>query len=271
LSDLPFRLCAIDLDDTLLDASHSISEHSAKIIKALVQKGVLIVLASGRMHAATLRYVNQLALTTPVISYNGAMVKNAGTGEIWLEDHIDADIAVEIRAYAHDNGLQLNYYLHDILYSAAETPWLKLYRDRTGAPIKILVDFEAKLSGTEPTKLVIVDAPEKVATLFPTLQTRFGSRAYVTRSNAEYLEFMPINASKGKALALVAEKYKLSAAQVVAFGDSWNDIPMLQWAGLGIAVANAKPEVREAAKRIVGSNTEDGVALALADIFGLTP
>lgn len=271
MSELPFRLCAIDLDDTLLDASHSISESSALIIRTLAARGVLVVLATGRMHAAALRYVDQLALLTPVISYNGALVKNAGTGEVWLEEHIDAGLAAEIRAYAHDNNLQLNYYLHDNLFSAAETFWLKLYRERTGAPIEILENFETKLENTEPTKLVIVDSPEKIARLLPTLQAQFGLRAYITRSNAEYLEMMPIDANKGTALALVAQKYSVAAAQVVAFGDSWNDIPMLQWAGLGIAVANAKPEVRTAAKRIVGSNTEDGVADALADIFGFAP
>ena len=269
MTELPFRLCAIDLDDTLLDASHALSPRSLHAVQKARDVGVVVVIASGRMHAAALPYALQLALDTPIISYNGAMVKVANGGETLLEEHVEASLAAEIRHYARQNGLQLNYYLHDMLYSEAYTDWLKLYHDRTNAPIEILPDFEAKLQNTTPTKLVIVDSPEKVNTLLPQMQERYGKRTYVTRSNAEYLEFMPPNASKGKALALVAAKYGFSAAQTVAFGDSWNDIPMLQWAGLGLAVANAKPEVRQAADRTVLSNTDDGVARALADIFGL--
>jgi Cof subfamily protein (haloacid dehalogenase superfamily) len=267
LTDIPYRLCAIDLDDTLLDASHALTERSLAAVQKVRSMGATVVIASGRMHAATLHYAQQLALDTPIISYNGAMVRYAGTGETLLEEHVEAGLAAEIRDYARQNSLQLNYYLHDMLYSEAYTSWLKLYHDRTDAPIEILPDFEAKLQNTTPTKLVIVDSPEKVNALLPLMQERYGKQSYVTRSNAEYLEFMPPNADKGKALALVAAKYNISAAQTLAFGDSWNDIPMLQWAGLGIAVANAKPEVRQAADRTVQSNIEDGVARALADIF----
>lgn len=276
ISNLPFQLCAIDLDDTLLNAHHALSPGSILAIARVRQMGVRVVLASGRMHAAMQRYVEELKLETPVISYNGALVKQsvphngddpAKPDEIWLEDQIAADLAAEIRDYARENHLQLNYYLHDILYSAQQTQWLQLYSDRTGAPIQILLEFEAKLAGTAPTKLVIVDSPEKVAELLPAMQERFQSRLYVTRSNAEYLEFIPLNASKAKALALVADRYGIPSTKTVAFGDSWNDIPMLQWAGLGLAVANAKPEVIAAADRTIGNNDQDGVATALAEIF----
>ena len=100
------------------------------------------------------------------------------------------------------------------------------------------------------------------------MQARFKEELYVTLSKAEYLEFLPPTADKGKALALVAQRYGIGQAQTVAFGDGWNDVPMLQWAGLGLAVANAVDPAKAAADRVIGSNDEDGVALALADIFG---
>ena len=270
MPELPYSLCAIDMDDTLLDPNHEITPFGAQAVQKARDLGVTVVVASGRMHAATRRYTQQLNLDTPVISYNGALVKNAATGEVWLEDHVDADLAATIRQYARENNLQLNYYLHDILYSAAQTQWLDLYQRRTGAPIKILPDFEAKLRGTTPTKLVFVDSPERIAGLIKPMQERFGQQAYVTRSNDEYLEFMPPNADKGKALALVASKLNVTEAQTVAFGDSWNDIPMLKWAGRSCAMSNAKPEVQSVAGEIIGSNSEDGVAHALAEIYGFT-
>ena len=270
MSELPYRLCAVDMDDTLLDPNHEITPLSAVAVQRVRDLGVTVVVASGRMHAATRRYTKQLNLDTPVISYNGAMVKNAATGEVWLEEHVSAELAATIRQYARENSLQLNYYLRDMLYSAAQTQWLDLYQRRTGAPIEILPDFEEKLRGTTPTKLVFVDSPERIAGLLKPMQERFGKQAYVTRSNDEYLEFMPPDADKGKALALVAAKLNISAAQTIAFGDSWNDIPMLKWAGHSCAMSNAKPEVQSVASEVIGSNANNGVARALANIYGFT-
>ena len=269
MTTLPYRLCAIDLDDTLLDDDHQISERNSRAVRAVMERGVIVVVASGRMYATTRPAVSRLGLTTPVICYNGAMVRLANDGETWLDETVPADTAANIRSYARANSLQLNYYLDDRVYTAAVTPWMELYQKRTSADFIVLGDdFEKKLAGTSPTKLVVVDAPEKIDVLLPVQRDHYAGQLYVTKSNAEYLEFLPLDANKGSALALVAERYGIPQAQTLAFGDSWNDVPMLQWAGMGIAVANAKPEVLAAANRVVGSNKEDGVGIALEEIFG---
>ncbi len=267
---LPYRLCAIDLDDTLLDDDHHVSERNLRAVQAVAMLGAIVVVASGRMYATTRPAVSRLGLTTPVICYNGAMVRIANDGETWLDETVPADLAATIRAYARANSLQLNYYLDDLVYTAAVTPWMELYQKRTSAKFIVLGDdFETRLAGTSPTKLVVVDAPDKIDALLPVQRDHYAEQLYVTKSNAEYLEFLPLNANKGTALALVAERYGIPQAQTLAFGDSWNDVPMLQWAGMGIAVANAKPEVLSVADRVVGGNAEDGVGIALEEIFGL--
>lgn len=264
---LPYKLCAIDLDDTLLGEDHSLSERNEQAIKRVVDLGVIVVIASGRMNEATLRFVKQIGLTTPTISYNGAMVRNASTGETLLHDRIASDAASEVLAYANGFHLQLNYYLDDHFYSAEYTQWAKLYHDRTQAPIEIKPDMYETLIGTSPTKLIIVDSPANTDALLPVFRDRFGTRLYVTKSNDEYLEMMPPEANKGHALSIVAERYGITADQTIAFGDSYNDIPMLKWAGLGIAVSNAKPDVLKIAGKITVSNADDGVAVALDEIF----
>jgi hypothetical protein len=269
VSPLPYRLCAIDLDDTLLGPDHTVSDRNAAAVRAVVAQGVTVVIASGRMHESTLRYVKQMGLETPIISYNGAMVKNPHTGETWLHERIAGDVAAQVLDYARDHDLQLNYYLNDHFYSAAYTSWAKLYYERTHAPIEIVPEMYETLQGTEPTKMIIIDTKEKTDSLLAPFRDRFGDGLYVTKSNDEYLEMMPPHANKGAALALVAAKFGITAAETVAFGDSYNDIPMLKWAGLGIAVANAKPETKAAAKQIVGSNADDGVGIALEQIFHL--
>lgn len=262
-----YRLCAIDLDDTLLNSNHVLSDTNRRAVQRVGQKGVIVIIASGRMHETTLPTVHTLGLQTPVISYNGAMIRNPVTGETWLNETVPPDLADEIRTFARENHFQLNYYLDDHIYSAERTPWMELYQQRTGARFEILPDFYERLKGTAPTKLIIVTHPATVQELLPIMQQRYQGRLTVMRSNTEYLEFLPLNVNKGKALSIVAERLGIPAEQTIAIGDSWNDIAMLQWAGLGVAVANAKPEVKAVAKRIVPSCDQDGVAVALKEIF----
>jgi Cof subfamily protein (haloacid dehalogenase superfamily) len=269
VSSLPYRLCAIDLDDTLLGPDHRLSERNCRAIRAVIAQGVTVVLASGRMFATTVRFAEQLDLDTPVISYNGALVKNPRTGEVWLQECVAPNLAARVLDYCRERRLQLNYYLNDHLYTAEQTPWLDLYHRRTSAPFEIVPDFYTALREEAPTKVIIVDAPETIDRLLPYFRAMFGEALYVTKSNAEYLEFLPPKANKGAALELVTRRFGITAGETLAFGDSWNDIPMLQWAGLGIAVGNAKPEVIAAADRTVRSNAEDGVGVALEEIFGV--
>lgn len=265
---LPYRLCAIDLDDTLLNNAHQITPNTRQAIEQAVALGVTVILASGRMHATMRPYLQQLQLTTAAISYNGALVKNEATGVIWLQEQVAAPLSLQIMAYCREHDLQLNFYLDDILYSAADTPWLRLYQERTNAPLEITPDLYSRFHDSSPTKLVIVDAPEIIDALLPQCKQRFGSDLYITKSKAEYLEFLPPTTDKGKALAIVAEHYGIPQSATMAFGDSWNDLPMIEWAGLGLAVANANPDLKAVANRVIASNEDDGVARALADIYG---
>ena len=196
-------------------------------------------------------------------------MKHPRTGETWMERSVPAEIAEELMDYCKVNQLQLNFYWQDVLYSAAYTSWLELYHKRTSAPVEIKPDFHTAMRGIAPTKLIIVDDPAVIDRLLPQMRDHFEGRLTVTKSNAEYLELLPLGADKGVALAFVAERYGVSASQTIAFGDSWNDLPMLEWAGLGIAVGNAKPEVLAAADRTVQASAEDGVGIALTEIFGL--
>lgn len=271
MTSLPYRLCAIDLDDTLLGPDHQISPRNAHAVHAVMALDATVVLASGRMHESTLRYADQLGLTTPIVSYNGAMVKTPHTNEVWLHERIAGELAAVVMDYCAEHQLQLNYYLDDHLYTATCTPWMKLYHDRTLSPVEVRPDLYTSLRGTSPTKLIIVDSPEKTDQLLPYFRDLFGSLLYITKSNDEYLEFMPPNANKGAALEVVATRLGLTAADTVAFGDSWNDVPMLRWAGLGVAVGNAKPELLAIADRVIPRSDEDGVGIALEEIYALTP
>jgi Cof subfamily protein (haloacid dehalogenase superfamily) len=265
---LPYTIISLDLDYTLLDAHHQISPRNRAAVCACAAQGAKVVLTSGRMYQCTLPYAQQLALSTPIISYNGAYIKDPGTGEMLAHQTLDLATAHELIARSRHEGWQLNYYLDDALFTAAATPWAQLYAERTGAPLHVVGDLRT-IADRPPTKLLIVDEPARIAARAQELTPQYAGRAYMTISNAEYLEFMPPSADKGRALALIAEFFGVPREEVIAFGDANNDIPVLAWAGLGVAMANAKPEAKAVADRIAPAYDEDGVAVVLEELFRL--
>ncbi len=267
---LPYELISLDLDLTLLDAHHRISPRNKAAVRQCVALGAQVIITSGRMYRCTWDYVSELGLTAPVIAYNGAFIKHAGTGEVLRHAHLDAATAQELVGISQALGLNLNYYLDDNLYIAAPNPWSDLYARRTGAPLNPVGDLRC-FADRAPTKVLFVAAPERIAALHDELAPRFRDRAYVTISNVEYLEFMPQGVDKGKSLAVVADYFGIAREKTIAFGDANNDIPVLAWAGLGVAMANGKPDALAVAGRIAPTNDDDGVAQVLEELYGFAP
>jgi Cof subfamily protein (haloacid dehalogenase superfamily) len=267
---LPYELISLDLDLTLLDAHHRISPRNKAAVERCVALGARVVITSGRMYRCTWDYVTALGLTTPVIAYNGAFIKHAGTGEVLQHAQLDVATAQEIVGIGQARGINVNYYLDDNLYITETNPWAELYARRTGAPLNAVGDLRC-FADRAPTKVLFVAAPEQIAALYEELAPRFSDRAYVTISNVEYLEFMPQGVDKGKSLAVVADYFGIPQAKTIAFGDANNDIPVLAWAGLGVAMANGKPDAKAAADRIAPSNDDDGVAQVLEELYGFAP
>jgi len=261
-----WKLAAIDLDGTLLDEHHRIPSRNRAGIRLLQNKGVRCVIASGRMHEATVSFADELGLKEPIISYNGAMVKDPVTNEIWRHITMPASYAEEITRFCLENGYHLNYYLNSRLYIRDMNPWAKLYLDQTNSPYEILPDFES-LYGTSPTKLILISSPDETNRLLPQFKEKYGDRLYITKSNPEYLEFMNPDATKASALEYLAHRLGVAREEVIAFGDGGNDLPMIQWAGMGVAMYQARAAVKEAADCIAPPETEGGLGAFIEQLF----
>lgn len=260
------RLVAVDLDETLLGVDHQISPRNALAVYKLVEKEILVVIASGRMYTATVPFCIQLRLTGPVVTYNGALVKEIATGAVYHHQPLPAGAAQEIVEFAEERGYHLNYYLNDVLYVKEETQWSDLYRSRTGSPIHPVGSLR-QFDGQQPTKIILLDTPEETDRLLPVMRGKYGSQLYITKTNPEYLEFMDAGVSKGEALRVIGERLGISREEMAAFGDSYNDLPMLEYAGLAIAMGNAKPELKVVADYIAPSYEEEGFATAVEEIW----
>jgi hypothetical protein len=263
-----FRLAALDLDDTLLGPDHQISPRNEAAVQRLVKAGMEVIIASGRMHASTLPFAQQLGLAGPVLSYNGALVKVSQTGEIYHHLPVPAALAAEIVEFAEENELPVNYYLDDRLRVKERTFWSDLYHSRTKSVIHEVGSLR-QYDGSEPTKMIILGPPEQGKKLAEELGERYRGQLNILISNPEYLEIMHSEVSKAYGLKSIGERLGIAAQEMIAFGDSGNDIAMLEYAGLGVAMGNARPEVKAVADFIAHRNDEDGFALAVEECIDL--
>ncbi len=256
------RLVATDLDGTLVTGGHVIPERNAQAIREARRRGVHIVLASGRMHHSTAAFAERLGLgDEPIISYNGAMVKTAETGQLLLHDPLPAKLADELLAYAISKQLQIHYYLNDVMYVTRASHWAVSYYERTGS-VPVPMGDVRKLAGGEPTKILVLGPADQAERLLAEGQRLYEGRVYVTRSLPEYVEYLNTTASKGRALRFVAQHLGIPLEATMACGDMINDQPMVEVAGVGVAMAHSPAPVRAVADYVAGEGTE-GVAEAI--------
>jgi Cof subfamily protein (haloacid dehalogenase superfamily) len=262
------KLIAIDLDGTLVHDGCGIPERNVRALRMVQDQGVTVAIATGRMHTSARTFVSRLGIAgdTPIISYNGAMIRLPEAATPMLHVPVPAALAAEIVQLSVDERLHLNYYLDDIMYSTHIDRWSRLYYRRTGDFAEPVGDLR-QFAGTKPTKLLIESTPAETDRLLPLLQERFAQRVYVTRSMPEYIEFLNPEASKGHAVEWLAGHLGLAREQVMAIGDNLNDEPMIRWAGVGVAMPKAHALTREAAQ-FVPEHEEEGVAEALERYFG---
>ena len=262
MTKIQCRLVALDLDGTLLNSNHIVTNRNCGALQDLSEEGVIVVLVSGRMHQSILPISDQLGLENPIISYNGGMVKHAKTGEVYHHAPIPTATAMELVAYCDKRGLHLNFCLDDQLYIRAANQWSELYESRTGVSATPVGDLR-QLIGGKPTKMQVVDTPEEIEHLLVDFQRDFGERLYVTRTQIEYIEFMNRKVSKGPALTALAAQVDIPMNLVVAFGDGYNDESMLRVAGFSVAMGNSVDEIKACADYTTETNDNDGVAQAV--------
>ena len=245
-------LVAADLDGTLIARDLSWAEGLPEAVAGLAPAGIHAVVCTGRMLQSARRVAARLGVSAgPVVCYQGALVADLGTGE-WLR-HVpmDGPAAAEVVRHVAGMGRQLNAYIDDRLYVEQVTEWARRYAEHVEVGIHTVADLEAEVVRRPPTKLVLVTSPADADAILAGLQERWRGRLYVVRSQPEYIEFVDASVSKSGALAWLCARLGVAREQVVTLGDGMNDVDMLAWAGLGVAVAEADEPVRAAADLVV--------------------
>lgn len=263
----PYRLAAVDIDDTLVGPDRIISEANRSAIQRLRDAGVTVVLASGRSHANMVPFHAELGLETPIISANGALVREAPKGRVWAEHGVPSDLVAEVIRQGRALGLSVLLYTLDGVIVDRRTQYTRYDQSRNDDP-QILVPDLAAVGAAAVQKVLWMDDPSRIQTLTAELTAQFDGRLTVTNTDPPYLEFMPPGITKATGLADVARALGLDARDVVAFGDGNNDARMLAWAGMGIAMSHARPAAKAAADYTVpNAPVETSLAEGIAWLF----
>lgn len=260
------RLVAVDVDDTLVGDDLTISPGNKAAIRRVLDKGVFLTLATGRMHVSALPFARELGLPDdrPLISYNGAMLRRI-SGELLHHQGLDVSTALETVALCRSQGWTLNAYFDDTLYVERMDPNVEYYVHMAGVPAVPVGDLEDFIAAGDKvvSKLLIVGTEDEIAHRVTPVQRVFGERAQVVQSKPRYIELTHPEANKGLALQRLAQLLGIQREAVLAIGDSGNDVPMLRYAGVGAAMGSGRAAAKEAADYVAPPSDEDGVAAVL--------
>lgn len=256
---MPIRYLVSDLDGTLLDGRSEISPYTLDVLHRAQAAGIGVVAASGRMVASMMPFVRALRTPLPIIACNGALIADSADGTILRSDCVSVEVAREVAMFLETVGCYFQCYDGQGFFYAEQTGESVYYHQATRLPGRSVGRLSVYIQQETP-KMLIIAAPREITGLLPDLQARFGGRLSVTNSQPNMIEITNRTATKGAALCALCARLEIDLAEVAAFGDGGNDVTMLAAAGLGVAMENAQPLLKEVAARICGPHTEDGLA-----------
>jgi len=257
------QLLALDLDDTLLRTDLTISPRNREALKAAEDRGIRIVLASGRSVAAMEKYAEELGMFDRpgyMISDNGSTVTSTLPRKLLLSHTLDRPLFRRLLAAFEELKLPVQVYQGKTILVTKDNSGTSTDMKLSGFTRQVLPDMADSLA-FDPGKLVIPGDPAVLPAALTVIRGLFGDQINAFISKPYFLEVLPAQADKGTALDYVAQTLRIPAEDVMAMGDAANDLGMIRFAGWGVAMANGTEEVRQAARVISNATHEDdGVA-----------
>jgi Cof subfamily protein (haloacid dehalogenase superfamily) len=267
------RLLVLDIDGTLAGESNQISPRVLDSIRQVQQRGVQVAIATGRMYQAALRFHQGVGSTLPLMAYQGAYIKHPASQILHRHTPLPRPLALEILTYltpmAAQDDLSIHLYIDDQLHVKAIIADTEAYAQRSGVqPIAAgdLITLLHNNKATETTKLLALsENTSLLSDVLAQLSQRYPTDdLYLTRSVEQFVEATHPLANKGEAVRYLAEELlDLTPDQVMTIGDNYNDLEMLRYAGIGVAMGDAPDPVKQGADWVAPGVEADGVAVTL--------
>ncbi|GGK29443.1 sugar phosphate phosphatase [Caldalkalibacillus thermarum] len=258
------KLLAIDVDGTLLHDNHELSERTKEAIFRIKEEGVRVVLATGRGPRSCDPLIEALQLTDPMITHNGAVIYNPVRNMAEQQVGFEAKELLPIIRYCRSRNIHFDVNTAFGIYvEQLREEVVPVYKQFFVEPV--VVDDIGSL--TDPiVKLTLTDQPHRLDQVMNEIVPQFPDLSII-RSGETFIDVIHPQATKANALRYLLQKFRISPDEVMAFGNYYNDLEMLQLAGTGVAMGNAPREVQQQADIVTQSNNEDGVALVIENML----
>lgn len=272
MAKLRAKLIVSDFDGTLITGRQQVPAAVKNAIERYVQSGGVFAVCTGRILASILPQVRALGLSGLVAACQGTVIADINSGEIIRSGGLSFKDASSVCAALEGAGAAVNVYSGDELYTGIpkDNEYLKIYEKITGIDaihVDIPLSQYVMQNGLTCQKVASLCFPEDRERLYDMLRAEFDGRFDVTCSAKELVEVSPAGDTKGFALKYIAARYGIDISETVAVGDNLNDLSMIEAAGIGVAVGNADPALKRAAKFIAVTNEEGAVAQVI-NTFG---
>ena len=256
---------AVDIDGTLLNDDKKISNRVKNAIVAAQKKGVRFAIASGRAIYGIMSLAQELEFSKYggyVLSFNGGKIVNCATGEELYNRCLPHEVIPEICRYGKEYGVNAVAFDNDLVVEDDKDKYVLIESKLIGRTPK-KVESIAEYITAPVNKMLLVGDPEILKPLEIKTHKVFKNRLSVYRSEPYFLEFLPLGIDKAKTLEELIGILGIEQSELMVIGDGYNDLSMIEFAGLGVAMENAQEEVKQAADFVTLSNQDDGVAYAL--------
>lgn len=260
---MKYKLIVSDIDGTLVDDNQNISPYTKKQVNAFIERGGIFTLATGRIEEATKRFYNKLNLQHPAILYNGAKIVNLSNCKTYFDSQLEKEHAYTAFKLLKELPWAVMAYKGGNIYVSHINKVVEAYMKKDGVNCIEVGDL-SRYFKEPPTKILIIGDDILLDDFAKRYESSCKIKPNTVKSEQSYLEILPLGTSKGTALEKLCTILKISLNETIAIGDHLNDIDMIKRAGLGVAMENAHPLVKEAADHICLSNEKEGVA----DIVG---
>lgn len=256
---MQYKLIAADMDGTLLDSEGKITPKTEEYIRKAAEKGIYFTPSTGRPMSGVEKFRSQLPMNAPVITYNGAMIVAGNGKDVLFSQTVDGDDAAKVFELGKKFGTTICVWSQNQLYANEINERVLDYRKLSGIyPIKY--DDPADLIAQGITKILWTDEIPRINQFLSEIPPELIPGTTFCTSKPIFLEFFSKKVSKAVALQKVCELVGIDISETIAVGDGQNDLPMLRAAGLGVAMGNAKQEIKDQCGYVTSSNDDDGIA-----------